>query len=74
MSMRVAGFRPQRHAGRSSVREVCLLGVPRPEGPWTSGARVDWAGRTYRVARAQDRAGGVDDSLRYVHLKAEPRR
>jgi hypothetical protein len=41
---------------------VSLVG--RPPGGWSSGDRVAWAGRSYRV---------VEDSRRYVHLRPEPK-
>jgi hypothetical protein len=52
---------PSRGIARSgSIREVSLVG--RPPGFWTSGQRVDWAGRAYRI---------VGDAGRYVHLRPE---
>jgi len=73
MSRMVARLRWEQQPGRtSSVREVCLLGVSRPEAHWASGARLHWAGREYRVALTQDRPGESADGPRYIHLKAEP--
>lgn len=75
-------------AGRPSVREVCLLGIktaragsvlPGASPPdadigraWTSGGRVTWSGRAYRVEATQvhPAGAGADESLRYVHLSA----
>jgi hypothetical protein len=40
-----------RGSPRSTVREVCLIGVDRrsPAEDWTAGREVTWLGRTYRV-------------------------
>ena len=68
-------------AARTSIREVCLLGmevarpVPdaptTPEGAWDAGGRLRWSGRSYRVEATQVRtatAGTSGAPLRYVHL------
>ena len=52
--------RGRQEQARPSVREVCLIGVPRP---LEQGDRVTWSGRAYRV-EATD-AG-------YAHLATEP--
>ena len=69
-------------AGRSSIREVCLVGIkagrsaPSPasgaalEGLDASGVRVTWSGRPYCVAATQVLTAGGGERLRYVHLSA----
>jgi hypothetical protein len=68
---------------RTTVREVCLIGLDRRAsgGDWTTGQEVAWLGRTYRVVAAAGesseplaRAGGAEagpgraTARRYVHL------
>jgi hypothetical protein len=79
-----------RHAGRieedrgsprSTVREVCLIGLDRRSAvdDWSAGREVTWLGRTYQVratagegaAAAAEDPGGADigpTARRYVHL------
>jgi hypothetical protein len=69
-------------AGRSSIREVCLVGIkpgrsaPSPdaaaalEGVVASGMRVTWSGRPYCVAATQILTGGGDERFGYLHLSA----
>ena len=52
---------------RSTVREVCLIGLDRRDsaGDWTAGREVTWLGRTYQVrATAGEGAGGAARRLR----------
>jgi hypothetical protein len=68
-----------RRAGRSSIREVCLLGVGRVAAR-PAGDRLTWAGRVYRVAASQSAAAapgsgpgsgrGESRAGGYVHLAA----
>jgi len=68
---------------RSTVREVCLIGLDRrdPAGDWATGQEVTWLGRRYQVramagdAPGSSAAGGGADSgpsgapaRQYVHL------
>jgi hypothetical protein len=68
---------------RSTVREICLIGLDRRASgeDWTAGREVAWLGRTYRVmATAGDSseppvcaggagaASGCAKIRRYVHL------
>lgn len=60
---------------RTSVREVCLIGLDRRAvtGDWPAGREVTWLGRTYEVrataAEIHGAAGGeTDPARRYVHL------
>jgi hypothetical protein len=76
MSILVHGQRSERslagarRAEGPSVREVCLLGVRQPSTSWTSGDRLEWGGRLYRVEATQSRAddAGVGEGTRYVYL------
>ncbi len=68
---------------RTTVREVCLIGLDRraSAGNWTTGQDVAWLGRTYRVvstagdpsepsacAGGADAGSGCATARRYVHL------
>ncbi len=72
-----------RRPERTTVREVCLIGLARrvPAGDWTAGREVTWLGRRYQVlATAGDPPGappasaGADHgpsgvpARQYVHL------
>ena len=50
-----------RGPSRSTVREVCLIGLDRPASAaeWAAGQEVAWLGRTYRVVAT---AGAGDAS------------
>lgn len=64
-----------RGSPRTSVREVCLIGLDRraSAGDWPAGREVTWLGRTYEVrasaAEIHEAAiGGADPARRYVYL------
>ena len=66
---RVAGrTEADREPSRSTVREVCLIGLDcrSPTNEWAAGVEVSWLGRTYRVRAAVDDDGPRE--RRYVHL------
>ena len=72
-----------RGSARSTVREVCLIGLDRAASAdeWAAGQEVAWLGRTYRVVAAAGEASepsacaggagagsGSAPRRRYVHL------
>jgi hypothetical protein len=78
---RAGGTEQDRGSPRSTVREVCLIGLDRrdPAGDWAAGREVTWLGRTYHVrATAGGDAAAPPASVdaadigptarRYVHL------
>lgn len=66
--------RAGRRVAAPSVREVCLLGVSRPDASWASGDRLAWGGRSYRVEATQSppalEGPGAEGGLHYVYLSA----
>ncbi|WP_406698188.1 hypothetical protein V5E97_04970 [Singulisphaera sp. Ch08] len=69
MAILVDEVRTKECATRPSVREVCLVGVSRPNSSWGRGDRVRLAGRAYRVEASRARSGREDETARYVHLR-----
>jgi hypothetical protein len=73
-----------RETERSTVREVCLIGLARRDSPgdWAAGQEVTWLGRKYQVratagdvagappacARGADTGPGGAPARQYVHL------
>jgi hypothetical protein len=71
-----------RGAARTTVREVCLIGLDRrvSTGEWAAGQEVAWLGRTYRIVAAGlfsessscpgsvEAGSGRATARRYVHL------
>lgn len=52
-----------------SIREVCLLGIARPNLGWSKGTRVAFSGRVYRVEANQAHSGWAIDAPRYLHVQ-----
>ena len=77
---RSAGCRGGRTEGeRTTIREVCLIGLDRRAGPedWSAGQRITWMGRGYQVVASApilpEPTGGARCPAavrQYVHLSA----